>query len=58
VFIFAPLGVYIQYLDEAQGATRSFTIATMIDAALAMITTGCAPSSIRREGRFCLFRMK
>ena len=42
VFIFAPLGVYIQYLDEAQGATRSFTIATMIDAALAMITTGIA----------------
>jgi len=42
VFIFAPLGVYIQYLDEAQGATRSFTIATMIDAALAMITAGIA----------------
>jgi hypothetical protein len=40
VFVLAPLGVYIQYLDEAQGAARSFTIATVIDAALLMITTG------------------
>ena len=24
-FILAPLGLYIQYLDEAQGAARSFT---------------------------------
>jgi hypothetical protein len=40
VFVFAPLGAYIQYLDEAQGATRSFTIATIIDGSLAMITTG------------------
>jgi hypothetical protein len=40
VFVLAPLGVYIQYLDEAQGASRSFTIATVIDAALLMITTG------------------
>jgi hypothetical protein len=38
-FVLAPLGVYIQYLDEAQGASRSFTIATVIDAALLMITT-------------------
>ena len=29
-FILAPLGLYIQYLDEAQGAARSFTIETMI----------------------------
>ena len=36
----APLGVYIQYLDEAQGAARSFTIATVVDAAILMITTG------------------
>jgi hypothetical protein len=28
-FILAPLGLYIQYLDEAQGAARSFTIETM-----------------------------
>jgi uncharacterized membrane protein len=41
-FVLAPLGVYIQYLDEAQGASRSFTIATVIDAALLMITTGIA----------------
>jgi uncharacterized membrane protein len=36
----APLGVLIQYFDEAQGAARSFTIATMIDAAILMTTTG------------------
>jgi uncharacterized membrane protein len=35
----APLGVYVQYLDEAQGAARSFTIATMVDAAILMTTT-------------------
>jgi predicted membrane protein DUF2306 len=35
----APLGVYIQFLDEAQGASRSFTIATVVDAALLMTTT-------------------
>jgi hypothetical protein len=39
-FVLAPLGAYIQYLDEAQGAARSFTIATMIDAALLTTTTG------------------
>ncbi len=39
-FVLAPLGAYIQYLDEAQGAARSFTIATVIDAALLMTTTG------------------
>jgi len=37
--ILAPLGVYIQYLDEAQGASRSFTIATIVDATLLMTTT-------------------
>jgi uncharacterized membrane protein len=37
--ILAPLGVYIQYLDEAQGASRSFTIATVVDATLLMTTT-------------------
>jgi len=39
VLVLAPLGVYIQYLDEAQGAARSFTIAAVVDAALLMITT-------------------
>jgi predicted membrane protein DUF2306 len=37
--ILAPLGVYIQFLDEAQGAARSFTIATVVDATLLMTTT-------------------
>jgi uncharacterized membrane protein len=40
VFILAPLGLYIQYLDEAQGAARSFTIETMIQSSTLMITTG------------------
>jgi hypothetical protein len=39
-FILAPLGPYIQYLDEAQGAARSFTIETMIQSLTLMITTG------------------
>ena len=38
--ILAPLGAYIQFLDEAQGASRSFTVATVIDAAILMTTTG------------------
>ncbi len=38
--IFTPLGVYIQYLDEAQGASRSFTVATVIFATLVVTTTG------------------
>jgi hypothetical protein len=37
--ILAPLGVYIQFLDEAQGATRSFTVASTVDAILLMTTT-------------------
>jgi uncharacterized membrane protein len=37
--ILAPLGVYIQFLDEAQGATRSFTIGAVVDATLLMTTT-------------------
>lgn len=39
-FVLAPLGAYIQYLDESQGAARSFTIETMIQATLLMTTTG------------------
>jgi hypothetical protein len=39
-FILAPLGLFIQYLDEAQGAARSFTIETMIQSSTLMITTG------------------
>ena len=38
--ILAPLGLFIQYFDEAQGAARSFTIETMIQSSTLMITTG------------------
>lgn len=40
VFILAPLGLFIQHLDEAQGAARSFTVETMIQSSALMITTG------------------
>jgi len=39
-FTLAPLGLLIQYFDEAQGAARSFTIETMIQSSTLMITTG------------------
>jgi len=39
VFILGPLGLYIQYLDEAQGAARSFTVETVIQSSTLMITT-------------------
>jgi uncharacterized membrane protein len=39
VFILGPLGLYIQYLDEAQGAARSFTVETVIQSSALMITT-------------------
>jgi uncharacterized membrane protein len=42
VFIAAPLGVYIQYLNEPLGFARSFTIETVFQAALWMLTTGIA----------------
>ena len=38
-FVLAPIGLYIQYLDEAQGAARSFTIETMVQSSAMMITT-------------------
>lgn len=37
--ILAPLGFYIQYLQERDGLPRSFTILGGVDAALLMITT-------------------
>jgi uncharacterized membrane protein len=40
VLVLAPLGVYIQYLDEAAGASRSFTFASLVDAVLLVVTTG------------------
>jgi hypothetical protein len=42
VFLLSPLGVYIQYLDEMQGASRSFTVATVIFSTVLMTTTGIA----------------
>ena len=39
VFVLGPVGLYIQYLDEAQGAARSFTIETMIQSSTLMICT-------------------
>jgi uncharacterized membrane protein len=39
VLILAPVGLYIQYLDEAQGAARSFTIETTIQSSTLIITT-------------------
>jgi len=42
VFLLSPLGIYIQYLDEMQGASRSFTVATVIFSAVLMTTTGIA----------------
>ncbi len=41
-FVAAPIGVYIQYLDEHLGGTRSFTIATAVDATLLVGTTAIA----------------
>jgi uncharacterized membrane protein len=42
VFVAAPLGFYIQYLQERMGNPRSFSIAAAADAALWMTTTGIA----------------
>ena len=42
VFIGAPLGIYIQHFDERMGATRSFTIAAGVDAAVWLFTTSMA----------------
>ena len=38
--ILAPLGAYIQFLEEPLGASRSFTMAAVIDAMLLVTTTG------------------
>jgi uncharacterized membrane protein len=40
--ILAPLGAYIQYLDEHLGGTRAFTVLAGVDAVLLMVTTGVA----------------
>jgi uncharacterized membrane protein len=38
----APMGAYIQYFEERMGATRSFSLAAMVDAVLLMLTTAIA----------------
>lgn len=38
-FVLAPLGAYIQYLEERQGFPRSFTILAVVDAVLLFGTT-------------------
>jgi uncharacterized membrane protein len=38
--ILAPLGAYIQYIEEPLGASRSFTVAAIVDAGILMATTG------------------
>ena len=40
--VLAPLGAYIQYFQERNGAPRSFTIAAGVDAFLLMTTTAIA----------------
>lgn len=42
IVVLAPLGVYLQYLDESVGLPRSFTMAAVVDATLLYITTGIA----------------
>jgi len=42
VFIAAPAGMYIQYLDERLGDARSFTIETVLQGGFWMITTAIA----------------
>ncbi len=42
VFVLAPLGIYIQYLEERMGGTRSFTIATLVDGILLTSTAAIA----------------
>jgi uncharacterized membrane protein len=49
VFVLAPLGIYIQYLEERMGGTRSFTIATLVDAMLLTSTAAIALFFIRRR---------
>jgi uncharacterized membrane protein len=47
VVIAAPLGLFIQHLDERTGDPRSFTIAAAVDAALWLLATAMAFWCIR-----------
>jgi uncharacterized membrane protein len=40
--ILAPLGAYIQYIEEGSGGPRSFTMLAVVDAVLLMSTTAIA----------------
>ena len=42
VLIGAPMGIYVQHWEERLGATRSFTIATVADAAMWILATAVA----------------
>jgi uncharacterized membrane protein len=42
VFISAPIGVYIQYVDERLGSPHSFTIETVVQGGFWMLTTAIA----------------
>jgi len=48
VFVAAPLGLYIQYFNERFGSPRSFSIATVADMSLWILTTGIAMIFILR----------
>jgi uncharacterized membrane protein len=49
VFVLAPLGVYIEYLEERIGMPRSFTIATLVFAVLLTSTAAIALYFIRNR---------
>jgi uncharacterized membrane protein len=42
VFFAAPLGAYMQFYEERMGSSRSFSIATIVDATLWVLTTAIA----------------
>ncbi len=39
VLVLAPIGAYIQWIEEPLGASRSFSVAATVDAAVLLITT-------------------
>ena len=46
--LLAPLGAYIQYIEEPLGASRSLTMAALVDATLLITTTGRRARDPRR----------
>ena len=40
ILVLAPLGAYIQAVEEPLGASRSFTVAAIVDAVILLTTTG------------------